>query len=110
MVQVALSTVGKLVLGRNAYRRSILFHNPNAITVWLLRSGANGISTANGEIRLPEGSSIFLNWFHEGSSGIIDEWSAIAESGTPTIVITEFVGNQTRTEELERAVTKAGVL
>lgn len=102
MTQQLLSTVGKVVLERNPFRRSFLVHNPNSITSWLLRSDANGIKTGNAEIRLPEGAAILVEWLNQGSDAVVDRWSAIAESGTPTIIITEFVGRHNMTTELER--------
>lgn len=103
MTQTALSTSGKLVLVRNPFRRSFIFHNPDAITCWLERSTADGITISNASIRLPEGAVIAVNWLQDGADAVVDQWAAIAESGTPTIIITEFVGRNRKTTDMEVA-------
>jgi hypothetical protein len=110
MGQIPLSTSGKEILNRNPFRRSIIFHNPSSETVWIERTDANGISVTNASIRMPEGALIAINWLNEGADGIVDQYSAIAESGTPTLVITEFVGRHHKTTELERALAKEPVI
>ena len=101
MTQTALSTSGKVVLERNPFRRSFIFHNPNAITIWLERSTANGISITNASIRLPEGAVVAINWLQDGADAVVDQWAAVAESGTPTIIITEFIGRNKKTTDME---------
>lgn len=101
MGQTALSTSGKVVLERNPFRRSFIFHNPSAIVIWIERSTANGITITNSSIRLPEGAVVSVNWLQDGADAVVDQWSAIAESGTPTLVITEFVGRNRKTTDME---------
>lgn len=101
MSQKTLSTTGQLVLERNPYRRSIIFHNKSIQTIWLERSQAAGITTTNASIRLPEGAVVSFNWLQDGADAVVDQWAAIAESSTPTLIITEFVGRNILTTEME---------
>lgn len=101
MTQIALSTSGKVILERNPFRRSLIFHNPSTIVIWIDRSNAAGITTTNASIRLPEGAVVAVNWLQDGADAIVDQWAAIAESGTPTLIITEFVGRNRKTTDME---------
>lgn len=101
MGQKTLSTSGLEILPRNPFRRSFIFHNPSTITIWLERSTPDGISITNSSVRLPEGAVVSVNWLQDGSDAVVDQWSAIAESGTPILVITEFVGRNRKTTDME---------
>mgnify|MGYP001566301568 CR=1 FL=1 len=101
MGQKTLSTAGLEILQRNPYRRSLIFHNPSTITIWLDRSTANGITITNASIRLPEGAIVAINWLQDGADAVVDQWSAVAVSGTPVLVITEFVGRNILTTDME---------
>ena len=101
MGQKTLSTSGQEVLARNPFRRSFIFHNPSTITIWLERSTADGITITNSSIRLPEGAVVSVNWLQDGADAVVDQWAAIAESGTPTLIITEFVGRNRKTTDME---------
>jgi hypothetical protein len=101
-----VTTAGVKVLERNAYRRSIVFHNKSAETIWLETMEPNGISIANAGIRIPEGGVISFNWQQDGAQTVVDTWSAISESGSPVLVVREQNGLGLPTVELEKNLGK----
>ena len=107
MPQITTSTSGKKVFERNAFRRSLVFHNKGTGTIFLETMEPNGISTTNAGIRIPEGGIISMDWLKDGAETITNAWSVIAESGTPLLVYREQNGIGLPTIDLERKANGA---
>ena len=103
MPQQTITTTPSQVLRANAYRRSIIFHNPGANIIHVTSQEPGGLVAANADMRVPPSSSRSLDWFHDGSDAITREWSAVADTGSNTFEVGEFIGRGLTTEELEKA-------
>jgi hypothetical protein len=89
-MQVATSTVAKVVVPQNRLRVSVVFTNIDPVNSIFLDTSQNGTITAsNAGIRLRAGDSIALNGLLDGGSQITDAWQAISDAGTPTLLIYE---------------------
>lgn len=90
MPQVTVTTIGTRLLGRNPYRKSVLFHNQSANTVHLQRTNPSSAKAASADFRIPSGGNRTLTWIEDGQDAVVDEWSAVAETGDSIVVVAEF--------------------
>jgi hypothetical protein len=89
---VALSTAARLLIPRNKLRKSFFVQNVDAsLVVYLKRERAQTptVSSTSYDYRLGPGSGIAINSFLDGSEAIQDSYTAIADSGTPSVSWTE---------------------
>lgn len=89
-MQVPTSTAAKVVVPQNRLRVSIVFTNIDPTnSIFLDTSQAGTITTSSAGIRLRAGDSIALNGLLDGGAQITDAWQAIADAGTPTLLVYE---------------------
>lgn len=93
MVQTALTTTAADLAGPNKYRNTILFrHISSANNVGLGNCKAASLSYATADIILQPGDMVAVSTWSEGSDQVRDNWSAITDSGSVTLVWKEFSG------------------
>lgn len=93
--QTSVTTTGVSVVGANAQRKSILFRNGStAGTIFLDNTLPNAVTTTTAGIRLNAGDAISIQAAFDGIDQLRSEWSAIADSGTVTLVWKEFFGEE----------------
>ena len=109
MPQETVTTTGIEILPRNPYRRSAIFTNPTTNIIFIDTIPPNGITTTNAGMRLPGGGSRTISWLDDGPDSVVDQWSAIANTGSNTLVFREFVSTGITTKELEKSLAEKGL-
>jgi hypothetical protein len=90
MPQYSIGTTGTLVAQRNAFRKSISFqHIGTANFIYLDNMNATGITTSNASIRLGSNGSATFNVQEDGEEQVQDDWSAVSDTGTNTLLVKE---------------------
>lgn len=90
----ALSTTASEAIPQGNLRKSILFINADgAINIHLKKERANGltVSTSDFDVRLSPGGSFAMNVNDDGEDAVQGRWTAVAASGTPSLVIFETI-------------------
>jgi len=91
MPQETITTTPTQVLRPNPYRRSLLFHNPSANIIFVGKGAPGGLVAANADMRIPASGTRFLDWLHDGPEAVASEWSAVADTGSNTFEVGEFI-------------------
>ena len=91
MPQQTITTTPSRVLRANPYRRSLIFHNPSANIIFVYKGAPGGLVAANADMRIPASGSRTLDWLHDGPDDVAKEWSAVADTGSNTFEVSEFV-------------------
>lgn len=89
---VALSTTAQLLIPRNRNRKSFFVQNiDGSIPIYLKRERAQTAtaSSTSFDYKLGPGAGIAINSFLDGTEAIQDSYTAIADSGTPSVSWTE---------------------
>ena len=109
MPQQTITTTGAEVLPRNPYRRSIIFNNPSVNIIYVETMPPGGITTSNAGIRMPGGATRTFSWLDDGPDVIVDQWSAISDTGSNTLVFREQISTGLTTKQLEEALAEKGL-
>jgi hypothetical protein len=89
---IPLSTSAAEAVPQGNLRRSLLFINPDGgINIYLKkeRPGNTDLSTTNYDVRIAPGGSFSMNTNDDGEEAVQERWTALAASGTPSLVVFE---------------------
>ena len=100
MPQSTITTTASRVVLPNPYRRSLIFHNSSSNVLFLDSGEPGGLTTSNAGIRIPGGGNRTLNYLEDGEFEIVQAWSAVADTGSNTLVWKEFSGRGIATSNL----------
>lgn len=92
MANLVLSTTEQQVIPENMHRKSLLFINTDsAINIFLKyeEPGATTVSSSIFDVRLQPGDNFAVNTQEDGDQVVQGRWTAIAASGTPSLVVFE---------------------
>ncbi len=92
MPQKTVATSGVQLLPRNPFRKSLVFiHIGTANVVYFDNMAPGTITTSNAGLRTSAGGAIALSVLEDGPEQVQDEWSAIGDAGSQTILVYETV-------------------
>lgn len=96
MPQFSIAQTGINVAIANSYRKSISFqHIGTANFIFLDNGDEKGLTTSNASLRIGAGASVAFSIRDDGVEQVQDEWSAISDTGTNTLLVKEtFIKEQ----------------
>jgi len=90
--QFTVSTTGVDVLPANPFRKSIAFqHNGTANKIYIDTTSGVSISTGSAQLVMGASGTLFFNINDDGVETVTSQWSAIADSGSQTLLVRETV-------------------
>lgn len=90
IIPLSISAVEAVPQGN--LRKSILFINPDGtINIHLKKERGGGltVSTTDYDVRIAPGGAFSMNINDDGEEAVQERWTAVAASGTPSLVIFE---------------------
>lgn len=108
MPQLTIATTGIRILRRNPQRKSFSFqHVGTANNIFLDTVQPTAISSTTASLRLVAGQAFVANVIDDGEEQVQDEWSAIADAGSQTLLVFETFAKEEKEFTIKKLIQLA---